>query len=95
MYGPFIPLQSGDLGVRSIESIQFSASMGGIGALVLCKPIATMTLKNSSATNEKDFLLDEGKLPAIQDGAVLNFLVHPNNNYAAAITQGMIEFIFN
>lgn len=45
-YGPFMPLMSGDTGVRSVESIQFAAANGGICAVVLVKPITQIDRKS-------------------------------------------------
>lgn len=36
---PFVQLQAGDTGVRSIQSVTFSAAGGGLMALVLVKPL--------------------------------------------------------
>lgn len=38
---PFLSLQNGDSGVRSVESINFSVANGGLAAIVLVKPLAT------------------------------------------------------
>ena len=44
---PFINLQAGDSGVRSVESVTFSAAGGGLMAIVLVKP-----LRNFYSTQE-------------------------------------------
>lgn len=38
---PFLSLQDGDSGVRSVQSINFSVPNGGLAALVLVKPLMT------------------------------------------------------
>ena len=40
---PFVGLQAGDSGVRSIESVTFTAAGGGLMALVIVKPLFSFT----------------------------------------------------
>lgn len=76
-YGPFIPLASGDRGIRSIESITFSAANGGIAALVLVKPITNFFVRELVSPFEREFFKDMATLPRIQEGAYLNFIARP------------------
>ena len=40
-YGPFLPLDSGDTGIRSVQSVQLSAASGaGTASLVLARPLS-------------------------------------------------------
>lgn len=94
-YGCFIPLQLGDNGIRSIQSIQFTVPNGGIAALVLCKPLATIMIRETNIPIEKNFLVDSPSLPRIYDGAYLNFLVHPSAAPATTIVQGLLDFVWN
>ncbi len=94
-YGAFIPLAFGDGGVRSVESITFMAGNGGLAALVLCKPIATIMLRETTACSETDFMLDLPSLPKIYDTAYLNMLCLPYGTAAASVILGSIETIWN
>lgn len=94
--GPFLPLQVGDTGVRSVESI----TIGGIGdvglfALVLVKPLATFALRGIDAATETDFLVDMNSMPEILDDAYLNFVALPSGTLAAAPIHGIIETTWN
>ncbi len=89
-----IPLQSGDTGIRSVQSITFASSNGGISALVLCKPLATMTLRENTAAVERDFFIDFPSMPRIQDGAYLNFLALPALNINNATFIGLADFVW-
>jgi hypothetical protein len=71
---PFIPLQSGDKGIRSIESVSVSTSIGGFINVVLCKPIFTLQLLEQNTVAEKVFFKESGTLPEVQPGAFLQFL---------------------
>lgn len=74
-YGPFIPLQSGDTGVRSVESVTVNAP-GDVGlfTLVLVKPLADISLRGIDAPVEVDYLKDRPSMPKIEDNAYLNFI---------------------
>jgi hypothetical protein len=93
--GPFIPLQLGDKGIRSVESVQFQAPNGGLATLVLCKPLATLVLREITAVSETDFVFELPSLPKIEDGAYLNFLMLPNGSVAAQQIFGEISTIWN
>lgn len=89
--GPYIGLQSGDHGIRSVESVTFSTANGGIAALVLVKPLATMVVREITAAAERDFFLDFASAPEIRDGACLNFIGLPNASLAAVPIIGTLE----
>lgn len=93
--GPFLPLQSGDTGIRSVQSITFSASNGGLAALVLCRPLARIHLREVTAPHEKNYLVDSPSLPIIQDGAYLNFLILPSATILSANIQGLATFVWS
>lgn len=94
--GPFIPLQRGDTGVRSVQSV----TVGGVGdvglfALVLVKPLATLDLRGIDAPTEVDFFTDcGGSMPEIEDDAYLNFIALPVGNLSGADIHGVIETTF-
>ena len=90
--GPFLPLQNGDTGVRSVQSV----TIGGVGdvglfALVLVKPLASISLYETTAASETDYLVDASSLPVIEDDAYLNFIAMPTGTMANAPIIGMIE----
>lgn len=93
-YGPFLPLASGDVGVQNVSNVTFTvASAGGIGALVLCKPLATIPLVTASVAAERDLLNQLPSLPQVKDDACLTLL-----HFAGAATNatsniyGAVEF---
>lgn len=79
---PFIPLQRGDRGVRSIQSVIWQTPDVGLVALVLCKPLAVMPVTTVGVACERDFLNQIPSLPRIYDGAALHWLL-----YAGAAVQ--------
>lgn len=94
--GPFIPLQRGDTGVRSVQSV----TVGGVGdvglfALVLVKVLATLDLRGIDAPTEVDFFTDcGGSMPEIKDDAYLNFIALPVGTLSGAGIHGVIETTF-
>lgn len=89
--GPFLPLQRGDSGVRSIQSVTFLSGDVGLISLVLVKPLASHSIYGITAPVEADFLIDRSILPIIKDDAYLNMIVHPSGTLAAAPLNGEIQ----
>ena len=90
--GPFLPLQNGDTGVRSVESV----TIGGVGdvglfALVLVKPLASISLYEITAASETDYLVEASTMPVIEDDAYLNFIALPTGTLSGAPIIGIIE----
>ena len=93
--GPFLTLQSGDSGVRSVESV----TIGGIGdvglfALVLVKPLASFSLYGIDAPTEMDYWQEAASMPEIKDDAYLNLIALPNGSLSGAPIHGVIETTF-
>lgn len=93
-FGPFLCLQSGDTGVRSIESVQCTSGTDvGLFTLVLAVPLAELTIREITAPTEKDFYLQSGgKVPQIVDDAYINFIACPNGSLTGVPTIGDILF---
>lgn len=92
-YGPFLPLASGDSGVRNVATVTFSAANTGTGALCLARPIAQVTLSVAGLMTEKDLLNQIPSLPRIYDGACLVWLYGAGAATAASTTfAGGLEF---
>jgi hypothetical protein len=94
-FGPFIPLQRGDTGVRSIESVSMVGSDVGLFALVLVKPIATLVLRGIDAPVERDYVVDFPSLPRIYDGAYLNFITMQQGTLSSTPITGLIQTVWN
>jgi hypothetical protein len=84
--GPFLTLASGDTGVRSIVSAQFSVLNGGLVSLVMVKPIDDFAVREINTTREVQYMKDRPKMPQIQSGAYLNFI----QNCAATVAAGQL-----
>jgi len=93
-YGPFLPLASGDYGIRSVQSVQLSAaSSAGTAALVLARPLMTIPLVAATIASERDFVNALPSLPQIHDGACLTWLYFAGAATAASSNfYGSLEF---
>lgn len=76
-YGPMMPLQGGDAGIRSIETIQNSTSyVSGEYSVVLCKPIVSLPITTQGVAAERDLMNQLPSLPRVYDGACLTWLLY-------------------
>jgi hypothetical protein len=92
---PFIGLQSGDTGVRSIESVTMLGGDVGLFALILVKPLLQTGIKEITAPYEKDMFIHASSLPEVKDDAYLSLLCIPNGTLAATALIGDLKVIWN
>ena len=92
---PFLPLQTGDTGVRKIEGITFYTAEIGLIALVLVKQVANHTIRTIDAPAERNCFTDFSSMPVIADDAYLNLIVLPNGTLANAPIHGYIQTIWS
>jgi len=92
---PFIGLQSGDSGVRSIESVTMLGADVGIFSLILVKPLATTMIREQTAPVEKDHFVDGSNVPEIKDDAYLSWLTCPNGSLSGVTLFGDLQVVFN
>lgn len=91
---PFIPLENGDLGIRSIQSALISTGAGGFFSIVLVKPLAHIQGFDASVATEKQMLLHNGLVPVkIEEGAYLNMICIQNNTVTGAPFRGYLEIV--
>lgn len=93
--GPFIPLQAGDSGVRSVESVTMNGADTGFFAIVLVKPLAYTVIRGIDAPYDKDFAIFSSELERIRDDAYLSLLVLPNGSLSGLQVRGNLRAIWN
>ncbi len=91
---PFVGLQAGDTGVRSIDSVFMLNADVGLMTLILVKPLGTSVIHEITAPVEKDYFLESGTIPRIYDDAYLSFLCLPQGTLAATALIGDIKTVF-
>jgi hypothetical protein len=69
-HGP-LPLQAGDTGIRSIQTIQVTASSSMTCNVVLCHWVAPPTYGFVATYNDQDHTIIAPRFPRIYDGATL------------------------
>ena len=75
-FGPFMPQQAGDTGIRSVQSVTISVSyVSGVLNLVLCKPLMTLPITTLGVTAERDLVNQFMSMPKVYDGACLAWLM--------------------
>jgi len=103
-YHPYLALQAGDSGVRSIESVTFTAGGGGLMALVIVHPLLEcfLTQEATRGTTDSFGACDEfasmihHRPRQIVDGAVVNlFAAGHAGSLASSILAGMLETTWN
>lgn len=92
---PFIPLQSGDTGVRAVESVQMLGADTGFFAIVLVKTLANSMIRGIDAPYEKDLVIFANEAPLIYDDAFLSALVLPNGSLSGRAIRGNIKTVWN
>jgi hypothetical protein len=91
---PFIGLQFGDSGVKSIESVTMLGVDTGLFALVLVKPLAQHCFREITVPYEKDYLVPTTDLVRIYDDAFLGMLCLPLGSLAATVLTGDLKVIW-
>lgn len=96
-YGPFVPQAAGDAGIRSVQSINLSASyVSGVLNLVLCKPLMTLPITTLGVTAERDLVNQIASMPKVYDGACLAWLMLAGAaTPVASPISGHLEFGWN
>lgn len=90
-FGAFLPLQAGDSGVRSIESVTMTNGTDvGVFTLVLVRPIGAYNSREFTAPNEYTCLKDLGYMPEFFDGACLSLLAQPENSLTVVSLYGLL-----
>ena len=94
MMTPFLPLQAGDTGVRSVQSIRFSEETGGgFATLALVRVLASVSTPTSYVAAERNFIRDYLIVPSIHDDAYLgNLMLAGTNGTVNSLVRGRLEF---
>lgn len=101
---PFIPLQAGDTGVRSVQSVTMVGANGGLGCIVLVKPLqftyvreecrrpTSLPAEDFGDASEIERIRMQSGTVQIEDNAVLSFIGRTSaGSIASSSLVGMIE----
>lgn len=93
--GPFLPLQAGDTGIRSVQTWQQTAANGTASTftnLVLAKPIMELQVTTQFLLAERDMLNQFPSLPMIQESGATSNACLSWLAYAGAATPASTNF---
>lgn len=91
----FLKLADGDTGIRSITTFTNSVLNGGLGAIVLVKPLAGLAVYEASVPSEKSWTRQAAGAPRIYDGAYLGMVMNCAATIAAGTLAGRMTFAWN
>lgn len=93
----FLPMADGDTGIRSIVSHQMITPNGGLGVIVLVRPICDATIREINVPDWRSYVFQVpgAYAPLIHDGAYLNFICNPASTALGAILTGRVTFVWN
>jgi cyclophilin family peptidyl-prolyl cis-trans isomerase len=91
----FIPLQYGDGGVRSVESVTMLGVDTGLFSIVLVKPLYSTSFGTVTTFQDHDPLTQKAMLPRIYDNAFLNFILLPSVSLSGVPFTGSVKCIWN
>lgn len=90
---PFLNLAGNDGGLRSVDAVTLPTPTGGFMALVLCRPLASILVREASTWTEKvSFLTRGGVCPTVYDGAFLNFIFQTSGTGNPATFRASVDF---
>ena len=92
---PFLLLDSGDYGIRSIVSWTNVAGTGGLGAVVLVKVLATIATREVNTAVEMSWPNMQAGMPVVYDGAYLNLICRCASSVASSTLSGRANFIWS
>lgn len=93
--GPFLTLASGDTGIRSVVSHTNLSLNGGLGTIVLVKPLADHMIREINIPSELMYIIQDPEIPRIYDGAYLNMIMNCAATVAAGQLVGRMKFVWN
>jgi len=90
----FIPLQSNDKGIQSVQNLDLVASTGTAGAfgVTVAKPLAFAGVDSTGTAGWRDFVTGMPGLPEVEAGACLALLWIPNTTTAPEL-QGCVSLV--
>ena len=94
-FGPFLQQRAGSRGIKRVTSFTPLVPGGGLAALVLVKPLATLLVQEAGTYSEVNTLMHQGgDLPIIEDGAYLNYIAQSLGATATNTIVGQIKTVW-
>ena len=91
----YLPLASGSRGVRSITGLTMLTVSGGLFALVLVRPLATIAIREINTMSETSMVTLFPGAPVVGDGAYLGLIMNCTSSVAASVLAGYAKFAWS
>jgi hypothetical protein len=90
--GPFVNCPTG---CKTITSIDFDVAVGGIFALVIVKPLGTISTQEVTTPIEVDFFRDSNRAIEIDDGSFIGMIYRGTVSATPTNTMAELSFIWS
>ncbi len=91
---PFLTLAHGDTGIRSLTAWRTLTVHGGLGAVVLVKPLAEHVIREVNAWNVAEWPQMGYGMPVVEDGAYLGMIMNCAATVAAGTLSGFVQSVW-
>jgi hypothetical protein len=92
--GPFLKLADDDTGIRQINSVSFTVGGGGLGAIVLVRPLQDTQIFEINTSSEITAVTMRAGMPRVVDGAYLGFIMQCAASVSAGLLSGRINYVW-
>lgn len=92
--GPWLKLADGDTGIRRVLSLTMAVPNGGLGSLVLVKPLVDHVIREASRPHELTLVANRPGPVRVHDGAYLGMLSNTAGSVAGLILTGRMNFVW-
>jgi hypothetical protein len=89
---PFLRTASGTRGIRRIVSYTNVAPNGGLGCLVLVKPLTEITIRELNTPVEVNFMRDRFVGPRVHDDAFLGLIINCGGTVVNGTLTGFVRY---
>lgn len=95
-YGPYLPLQAGDKGIKSVDSVTIATSYAsGEFSIGMAKTLFSIPITTTGVVSERDLVNQLPSLPRVYDGACLVWLINSGANTPTnSAIFGHLDFAF-
>lgn len=93
--GPLLPLADGDTGIRRVLGWQNLTLNGGLGTLVLVRPLWDYVIREANTPSALHHVVHCAGAPPVADGAYLNLIMRCGGSIAAGQLMGSATFTWN
>lgn len=91
---PFLRLADSDTGIRSLTAWRTLTVHGGLGAVVLVRPLAEHAVREINSWSVQEWPQMGYAMPVVQDGAYLNMIMNCAATVASGTLAGFVQSVW-